>query len=139
MFDRYSINRTTSTAVPYAKTVTVNENRAATDESIRLLMEMRDKAQETLLDSFVINVADMYVVVNTYREPQYQNVSILYKFNINGHEIMDRVTVPEFELMGSRIERIQELTDIVVKETAKKLAESLRALTTLKVVGDLYM
>ena len=47
MFDNINVRP----QAPYPQTVTVHEHRAATDESIRLLAEMQEKARRSLIES----------------------------------------------------------------------------------------
>lgn len=54
MFDRVTIQQGKE-AVPYAKTVTVHEHKAPTDESIRLYQEIEEKAFQNILHRIQVN------------------------------------------------------------------------------------
>lgn len=51
MFDNYHIR--SGGAIPYEKTVTVTEKRATTDESVRLLRELKDEAERSVVAAFL--------------------------------------------------------------------------------------
>jgi len=84
MFDTY-INRTSPA---YPQTVTKHEHRAPTDESVKLLREMEEKAKEQVLESYRFDadndLANGYVVVS--RSPQHLKLIITVIFNLNGKE-----------------------------------------------------
>lgn len=76
--------------VPYERKVevTVNENRAPTDESIQLLNELTDKAHQNLLDVFRIEssvVKDTVISVFRQMGPDIVGMPLVayYKFKLN--------------------------------------------------------
>jgi len=81
--------------IPYEKSVTVNqtthEHRAPTDESVRLLSEMREKALDSIVKELVVEFGTVKATVLMMLAPDFTNVSLfnmrfMGKFNLNGKD-----------------------------------------------------
>lgn len=71
---------------PYEKSVTINQHRAPTDESVRLLKEFQEKAVKNLIDSVRINTMGIDVMVFVFNQEMISDeVELRVVFNINGH------------------------------------------------------
>ncbi len=86
------------TSVPYAKEVNINvtEKRAATDESVKLLNEFKEKARGDIMDSLMIDDNLVKGAALCYRHEQTMHtIEYWIEFYINGkqvriHEQMDK-------------------------------------------------
>lgn len=136
MWDTYHSNSHTERAVPYAKTVNVTENKAVTDDSIKLLKEMQDKAVESLLHSFVLETTGIEIVVNIHRDYLYSNYTIVYKFNINGREFIEHEEIPCWQVELSDIKNICHVTDKVLEGVAFKIAGQLKKDTAVQFLNS---
>jgi hypothetical protein len=82
MFNKYVLkNNPTSYCT---KSVKVNEHRAPTDESIRLLNEMQEKAQENIVDKFIVANNELNGNVLIFEDPITAGYKIFVRFRING-------------------------------------------------------
>jgi len=82
--------------VPYEKSVSVNEHKAATDESIKLLNEFQEKAKENLCYSVRINQTYLNAVAFWFREDQMDGgFEVYYKFGLNGSEFKVKTFVSD--------------------------------------------
>jgi len=89
------------TSIRFPDTIEVNEHRAPTDESIRLMEQMHDKAIKNIIAK--VKVDDNLVNGEFFMIEQPWNmneVKLWFKFKINGHEfnIEREVSRSEFEL-----------------------------------------
>lgn len=85
MFDTY-VQRV---APAYPQTVTKHEHRAPTDESVKLLREMEDKALKSIIHHFRVesNFINGTVTIFEFDHIQ-QDVLCCTKFTLNGQEII---------------------------------------------------
>lgn len=90
--------RTFTEYVPYEKSVSVNEHKAATDESIKLLNEFQEKAKENLCYSVRINQTYLNAVAFFFREDQMDGgFEVYYKFGLNGSEFKVKTFISDDE------------------------------------------
>lgn len=99
LFGTTVINREETKYVPYDKNVTINERRAPTDDSVRLLKEIQDKAVENIISSFVIksnhlNAACLFFEMDYCMGFSYKMCA---KFEINGKEHVVEMTVERMD------------------------------------------
>lgn len=84
--------------IPYEKSVSVNEHKAATDESIKLLNEFQEKAKENLCYSVRINQTFLNAVAFFFREDHMDGgFEVYYKFGLNGSEFKVKSFVSDDE------------------------------------------
>jgi hypothetical protein len=67
--------------------VTVTEKRAPTDESVRLLREMEDKAEQQVVEAVKVGDAVFECVVHMIREPMSLDTICRAIFSLNGKQI----------------------------------------------------
>lgn len=73
--------------VPYEKAVTITENRASTDESIKLLNEFTEKVKENIIKGVVIETNIIKCVCNYYKDEVIERrILFCLKFLLNGKE-----------------------------------------------------
>lgn len=73
--------------IPYEKSIKVNEYKAATDESIKILNEFQEKAKENLCYSVRIDQSYLNGVAFFFREDHMSNgFDVYFKFGLNGTE-----------------------------------------------------
>lgn len=107
----------TTTYVPYEKTVI--EKRAPTDDSIRLYKEMKEKAEQSIIDSFKVEntLVQGRIVVARDAGIDYNNsLKVFFKIMINGHEFSDKI-VCDMDL--SR----EEIIEKVIGEMSTRIAK----------------
>lgn len=84
--------------IPYEKSVSVNEHKAATDESIKLLNEFQEKAKENLCYSVRINQTFIDAVAFWFREDHLDGgFEVYYKFGLNDTEFKVKTFVSDDE------------------------------------------
>ena len=101
MFDKYCIDRRGNDA----QNITVKEKRAATDDSVRLMMEMEKKAFENLMARFKVDDNIVKGTVFLFREDfELGCYKVVSKFKINGEEftIKNEITTSGFEEADAR-------------------------------------
>ena len=89
-----------------SRNTTIHEHRAPTDESVRLLKEMEEKAERKLVES--IHVGDTLVecVIHAWLDPMSDCTRIRAVFKINGKQ-----ETAEHEFRSSREYRGQQVVD----------------------------
>ena len=83
MFDRYVVRE--GSRHTYS-TVEVNEHRAPTDASVRLLNEMQEKARENLVDSFSVCDNAFKGEILVFRDHFSNEFVVYFVFSINGNK-----------------------------------------------------
>lgn len=85
--------------IPYEKSVRVNEHKAATDESIKLLNEFQEKAKENLCYSVSINQTFIHAIAFWFTEQPHLNggFEVFYKFALNGSEFKVKTFISDDE------------------------------------------
>lgn len=81
MFDRYSINTS-----PRHVSVSVTEQRAPTDESVKMLREMEEAVQKRLLDAVRVNDSGFEAVIHVNKNPYNDTTDLLAVFSLNGRK-----------------------------------------------------
>lgn len=140
MFDRKTYKNETN--YPSRIDVTVKEQKAPTDESIRLALEMEEKVKASLLKRIDIETNYIKAVCLLFRNnAPFCNIEYRIKFTINDKEYNLQYTVDEYEFK----EQIQEhysgfgneaiyvafhkkLSEIIAMELMKQSPESMKSL-----------
>lgn len=109
--------------VPYEKTVTITENRAPTDESIKIYDQMLEQARANLVDVFTIKNA----IFTEARVAVYRNVASLfcpleayYKFKLN-----DTVFEGKIQIEDSRPYTAEDFRRLLSDEVYNRFIEEL--------------
>lgn len=129
MFDTYSISPATPSSTTINKTV--KEYRAPTDDSVKLLNEMQNKALENLLGQVKIQNNDFEVVAYSFADPLNfaKNVYLKYKL---GHKEY------EFKITLRQSATTREMANKMVEELSKDIAiHILKAALTPNVIKEL--
>lgn len=111
-------------AVPYAKTVTITENKAPTDESIAIYGEMLDKARASLIEVITLKSSVVgEIAIAIYREMLDMNLTAHYRFVLNGETYTGKVVITnEWAQQPNFAELIcMEVYNKFVEEVASKL------------------
>jgi RNA 3'-terminal phosphate cyclase len=97
---------------------TVTENRAPTDESVRLLKEMEEKARDNIIES--ISVRDSQVECQILKERDFMSAGMRYTvvYSINGKKSAVKFLADDLEMPKSVAEK---LTEMVCFDIAKKM------------------
>ena len=91
-----------SVTINFPDTIKIKEQKAPTDESIRLMEEMHDKALKNIIVK--VKVEDNLVNGECWVIDQPWNINdikLVFKFQINGHEFNLEKEVDRNEFMGS--------------------------------------
>lgn len=114
MFDTYVTERTTEYVT---KNINITEKRAPTDESVKLLNEMQDKAVENLVKRFSTSNNTLQITGAVYDNPFKGEKELHCKFVLNGQEHTFRVEVPSWECKNK-----YEMVEKLYKRVCEKLA-----------------
>jgi hypothetical protein len=116
MFDRYCLSRG-----PSSVSVRVDEHRAPTDESVRLLKEMEEKAEARVLDRARVgnNVVEGSAVL--FANPTGIDNTLVLLFRINGRDFQRRVSVPASWALSSKEALLDKLTEAMASEVLLSL------------------
>ena len=125
MFDTY-VSRNVTERV--TESVTVHEHRAPTDESVKLLNELTEKALKNITHRFSTSNNTLQTSWAVYvDQPQHKRVA-LCKFVLNGKEHTLQVDIPEWEVQSKEelLGRLySEVTERLAKEMLKPLFEEM--------------
>jgi len=105
MFDTIHVNRVFDSSL---RAVTVTEKRAPTDESVRLLKEMEQKARDNIIASIELdsNLVKGRVFVMKEWLSGKNNFAVL--MDINGKRVEIKVSTDEYDSVESQMQRIYE-------------------------------
>lgn len=120
MFNKTIIQKGHTEYVPYEKTI--HEHRAPTDESVRLLNEMQDKAMDNIMQKIILNDNMFKGVVYVVNSPMADGFQIYIRFTLNGvsreiKDIISRMDMYEKQLTDSG-----KLIDYCIEKFSKILA-----------------
>jgi hypothetical protein len=120
--------------VPFEKTV--KEYRAATDESIRLLNEMQQRAEENIIKKIEINGNDLRAVALAYHfSPMDNNYVFDCKFILNSKEYFFREKIDKRDLRVRNVE-----SEEFAKEYVKELVcNNLSILIAKELVSNIFL
>ena len=104
---------------PSTVDVNVTENRAPTDESVKLLREMEQKAQEQVLKAISINNTEVEGVLHMMRNPLSCTYMFRFLYQINGKKMTTDYEVNEFEL--PKYKWIDGLINAVATDIAREI------------------
>ncbi|MFZ2287596.1 MAG: hypothetical protein WAV93_11475 [Bacteroidales bacterium] len=117
MFDK-----TTIYPGPTNSSVTVHEHRAPTDESIRLLRELEQKANENVLKSTRVDNNSFTAVLHQMRDALSDLDKYAIIFSINGKKIQ---VSHDAKAWDKKEETVVAIRDIVAKEIANQILTGL--------------
>lgn len=121
MFDTY-VNRHTTEYVD--RNITVKEYRAPTDESVKLLNEMTDKALKNIVNTFSTTNNTLQLTAAVYEDYRYEKREFLCKFVLNGKSHALQVGIPTWEFNTPEA-MIEELYKRICNELAVELMQPL--------------
>ena len=81
MFNRYELKSGPSHT---SANVRIDEHRAPTDESIKILADMQKQAQESLVDAYILEDNEVNGSVFMFRDPMTSEYRMHVQFRING-------------------------------------------------------
>lgn len=101
MFNTTHIHQHKTEHVPYVKKVEVTEKKAPTDESVRLLNEMQEKARENIIHSINIDTNVLKALTVFYRN-DIMNPKVEYhiKFQLNDEQFLVKAEMNHNELIN---------------------------------------
>jgi hypothetical protein len=121
MFDR-TIIRTGGETHKYSK-VEVTERKAPTDESIRLLREMEEKARNQVIERIEIKDNILEGTITSFQVDFDGEVFVAY-FKLNGKEfiVKKRFTYSELQTKGNKRKMVEFFLESISKAISEKIA-----------------
>jgi hypothetical protein len=120
MFNTYMLGRSLGPTSMNAS-ISVKEERASTDESIRLLNEMQEKARCNLIEHFIVDDNELKGKIFVFRDWATYEYIVVVAFTLNGKKYESEHSFKQF---SSKIENLRELLVQAVKEAIFKTAIS---------------
>jgi hypothetical protein len=107
-------------APAYPQKVTVTENRAPTDDSVKLLREMEEKAKQQVIESFIADSNEIKgAVVRMQRCAMTPDTETWVTFVLNGERVQVRVEISDQVVaLDSR-----EAQRLLIETLAKKITD----------------
>jgi hypothetical protein len=123
MFDRNHLHVTAAPARDQHHHVTVTENRAPTDASVRLLKEMEDAALAKVLGTIRLEGCPVDCVLIAHEDVLLDNVQFLIRYRLGGEPITVRHTHRKANLKGLEWYRavFTELREVLARDIAERL------------------
>lgn len=85
-------------SVPYEKSVTINEHKAPTDESVKLLNEFESRARKNIIHKVKIDENYLKAIAVYYKDDMVEfRVHFYVKFSLNGTEVVVEDYLDNFE------------------------------------------
>lgn len=106
-----------------SSSITIKEERAPTDDSIRLLQEMEAKAAKSIIDKIIVedNIVNGAIYI---MEDHLANAKVIYiKFKLNGEEYNIKEIVPRHELIDKSkavYKLLQKASNAILQEFVLK-------------------
>ncbi len=132
MFNTTNNYKSETKFVPYEKKVTINEHRAVTDESVKLLNEFQEKAKDNILNTFIIDVNEMKGVAIFFQSNMtvYDSIEYGLRFVLNGKSYTTKGTCklsdkPYLRGAPTMEGKFWVLHDFLMPEFAKVIASEL--------------
>src|SRR5262245_31589835 len=120
MFNRYVTEQATK------QKITVNEHRAPTDDSVRLLREMEDRAWDKVNHAMLLQVEPLkleaLVVERHYHPTQFKNV-LEVKFMLNSHALTAQVEI-DGKMSAQSPEKLSHILNDAVCECIARVITS---------------
>jgi hypothetical protein len=110
------------TIINYPKTLEINEKRAPTDDSIRLLKEMEEKTLDKLIIDYVPNNVLEYIMLVKLAKVDNIDEKILVRFKINNKEYKLIIKLYSQQLL---MKNGQEIMEEIHTELSKIIASEL--------------
>lgn len=121
MFDRYE-HRSHSVMGRSSAVITVNERKAPTDDSVRLLAEMQEAARQSVIDAYPLEGNLISGVVDEYADTVNHSHCLRAIFEINGRRMEARASTPFYKMKAQgKVELWVQLRDEVAKTIATEL------------------
>lgn len=119
MFDTY-VNRHTTEYVD--RNITVNEQRAPTDASLKLLNEMTEKALKNIVSNFSTTNNTLQTTVAVYEDYKNSDRQFLCNFVLNGKQNILQIDIPIYEY-DTPEKMVQELYQQVCNKLAAEIMQ----------------
>ena len=120
MFDTYLSPQRTQTQYV---TKEVHEHRAPTDESVRLLREMEQKAKDQVIKSIQLEPNHLNANVYLYADPMSFNHMFRVVFDINGHSYVSEIAIPEDAPDSVVVQKLhQGISDVIAQKILEDVA-----------------
>lgn len=142
LFSTTHIHQGRTERVPYCREVNITEKKAPTDESVRLLNDMQEKAQRNIVATIKIDENHLNAVAIYYQDDRIHNRIIYHiRFGLNGKEYTVEDYIDKFEwskaisksYMGLGHEAIftalhKKFSEVIANELMKQSPDFLQSL-----------
>lgn len=116
IFDLMSLDRDT---YPQSVNVSITEKRAPTDESLRLLSEMKQRALEEVYQSIPLDNNIFKGIIYFQKDVLFDNKSIKIVFEWNGKRIVHDSKISSFEI---NYKNQEEIIEQIINELSRTIA-----------------
>ena len=125
LFSTNHIHQSRTEYVPYCKEVNITEKKAPTEESVRLLKEMKDKAQLNIIATIKIEENFLKAVAIYYRDEIVMNrMTYHIRFELNGKEYTIEDYIDNFEWRQEMSKSYMGLgNEVIFRALHKKFSE----------------
>jgi hypothetical protein len=125
LFSTTHIHQSRTEHVPYCKEVNITEKKAPTDESVRLLNNMQDKAQRNIIATIKIEENFLKAVAIYYRDEMISDrMTYHIRFELNGKEYMIEDYIDKFEWRQEMSKSYMGLgNEVIFRALHKKFSE----------------
>ena len=125
MFDTYNLKGGGSHS--HYHRVSINEKRAPTDESVKLLAEMQDKAQKSVIAAYRVKTNGFTCDVIACEDMLGNCYTLVTKYSLNDHEHEVTTYIDKFDLnrSGGKIEESKFIWDAVKSDVVKSISENI--------------
>jgi hypothetical protein len=93
---------------PLASSVTVKEFKAPTDDSVRLLKEMQEKASEALQESAPVSFNGLKAIISIWQDPMWRSWKVAINYDLNGQSLIFETKIDEFLSRDESIEKLRK-------------------------------
>jgi len=135
MFDKYVINDTEGRNHRHTHdhNVKITEQRAPTDDSVRLLKEMQEKSRADLIGSYIIEDNSFNGVMDVYKNAMTLTNTVVVRFYLNNIEYITESSVRQIDFKtNDNPAKIfysvvsEAITEKLLNENIKKLINVIR-------------
>lgn len=110
---------------------TIHEHKAPTDESVRILNEMEEKARENIIRKFVIDDNILNGCIVEFKDDRYAHDRIVqFRFTLNGREHLHEVRGRDVDALTDRRQFLDYLFKMVSELIAERLISEFAAKTS---------
>lgn len=132
----YHNHRSETTVRHGDQNIIVNENKAPTDDSIRILNEMQEKTFKNIMGKIEVPGNELSFKGAVHRDSMFANIIIEVIYNINQYERHVKITLSEREWKNYELS-LEDISKRMSDEIVKDLAEFMGQYIIYNMQGEL--